>query len=222
MRFIDLSGQRFGRLVVIERVENSKDNRTQWLCKCDCGNTKVVQSCHLRRGDIVSCGCYAKEQRLLGTTKHGFARTKLNYIYDHMVARCYSPKDKYYKNYGGRGIKVCDEWKNDSRTFYCWAIENGYDEDAPYMKCTLDRIDVNGDYSPENCRFVDIKTQCNNRTSNHLITYNGETHNLVGWEEITGIKRATIAHRLKLGWTVEEALTRPLCKNQYDRQRIGQ
>ena len=85
------------------------------------------------------------------------------------------------------------------------------------MQCTIDRIDVNGDYCPENCRFVNIKTQCNNRTSNYLITYNGKTHNLVGWEEITGIKRGTIARRLKLGWTVEEALTTPICKNQYDR-----
>ena len=217
MRFIDLTGQRFGRLVVIKRVENAKNKHPQWLCKCDCGNFKKVRGNSLRAGLIVSCGCYAREQRLLGTTKHGFARTKLNYRYDGMISRCYNPKDKYYPNYGGRGIKVCDEWLNDSRKFYIWAIENGYDEDASYMKCTLDRIDVNGDYSPENCRFVDIKTQCNNRTSNHLITYNGETHNLVYWANKIGINRATLARRLKLGWTVAEALTTPICKNQYDR-----
>ena len=221
MKLIDLTGQRFGRLVVLERAENAKDKHPQWLCKCDCGNTKVVKGSHLRKGDIVSCGCYAREQRLLSTTKHGFARTKLNYRYENMISRCYNPKDKNYINYGARGIGVCDEWRNDSRTFYFWAIEHGYDEDANYMQCTLDRIDVNGDYSPENCRFVDIKTQCNNRTSNHLITYNGETHNLAGWEEKTGIKRGTIARRLKLGWSLDEVFTTPICKNQYDRQRIG-
>ena len=108
MRFIDLTGQRFGRLVVIERVENAKDKHPQWLCKCDCGTIKVIKGKHLRNGDIVSCGCYAKEQRLLSTTKHGFAHTKLNYKYDGMISRCYNPKDKYYANYGARGIKVCE------------------------------------------------------------------------------------------------------------------
>jgi hypothetical protein len=221
MKLIDLTGQRFGRLVVLERVENAKNKHPQWLCKCDCGNTKVVRGNSLRRGLIVSCGCYARERRLLATTKHGFARTKLNYKYDRMISRCYNPKDKYYANYGARGIKVCDEWLNDSRTFYFWAIEHGYDEDAPYMQCTLDRIDVNGNYSPENCRFVDIKTQCNNRTSNFLITYDGLTMNATEWGKKIGLNPRNIIKRIKSGWDTKEALTTPLCKNQYDRQRIG-
>lgn len=218
MKLIDLTGQRFGFLVVLKRAENSKDKQTQWLCKCDCGNEKVIAGKHLKNGSIVSCGCYAKEQRRKATTKHGFARTKLNYAYDHMIKRCYSSKDKCFKNYGGRGIKVCDKWLNDSRSFYKWAIENGYDLNAPYMKCTLDRIDVNGDYSPENCRFVDIKTQSNNRTSNFLITYDGLTMNATEWSKKIGLNPKTIIKRIRSGWSAKEALTTPLCKNQYGHQ----
>jgi hypothetical protein len=219
MKLIDLTGQRFGFLVVLERAEN-KGKHTCWLCKCDCGNEKIISGKSLRKGLTISCGCYAKEQRRKATTKHGFARTRLNYLYDRMKHRCYSTKDKYYKNYGARGIKVCEEWLKDSRNFYRWAIENGFDENAPYMKCTLDRIDVNGDYSPENCRFVDIKTQCNNRTTNFLITYDGLTMNATGWGKKKGLNPSTIIKRIKSGWNIKEALETPLCKNQYDRQCI--
>ena len=221
MKLIDLTGQRFGRLLVLERA-NYNNHGAYWLCKCDCGNEKIISGTSLRKGLTISCGCYAKEKRRKATTKHGFARTKLNYAYDHMIKRCYSSKDKYFKNYGGRGIKVCDEWLNDSRTFYKWAIENGYDSNAPYMKCTLDRIDVNGDYSPENCRFVDIKTQCNNRTSNFLITYDGLTMNATEWSKKIGLNPRTLIKRIRSGWSTKEALTTPLCKNQYGRQMIGQ
>ena len=221
MKLIDLTGQRFGRLVVLERA-NCNYHGAYWLCKCDCGNEKIISGTSLRKALTISCGCYAKEQRRKATTKHGFARTKLNYAYDHMIKRCYSSKDKYFKNYGGRGIKVCDEWLNDSRIFYKWAIENGYDSNAPYMKFTLDRIAVNGDYSPENCRFVDIKTQCNNRTSNFLITYDGLTMNATEWSKKTGLNPRTIIKRIRSGWSAKEALTTPQCKNQYGRQWIDQ
>ena len=221
MKLIDLTGQRFGRLLALERA-NYNNHGAYWLCECDCGNKKIISGKSLRKGLTISCGCYAKEQRRKATTKHGQAKNRLDNLYDKMKQRCYCTYSKSYIWYGARGIKICDEWLQNKKAFFEWAYQNGYDINDPYMKCTLDRIDVNGDYSPENCRFVDIKTQCNNRTTNRLITYQETTLNLIGWEKKTGIKRGTIAHRLKLGWPVKEALTRPLCKNQYDRQRIGQ
>lgn len=119
-----------------------------------------------------------------------------------MKRRCNNPKNNEYKHYGGRGIKVCEEWFEFSG-FYCWAQANGYAEDL-----TLDRIDVNGNYEPGNCRWVDIKTQENNRTNNVVISFNGESHTRQEWSEITGIKYTTIRNRIdNLGWSVERALT---------------
>ena len=139
-----------------------------------------------------------------------------------MKQRCYCKYSKSYVWYGAKGIKICKEWLENKKSFFEWAYANGYDIDAPYMKCTLDRIDVNGDYSPENCRFVDIKTQCNNRTSNFLITYDGLTMNATEWSKKIGLNPRTIIKRIRSGWSAKEALTTPLCKNQYGRQRIDQ
>ena len=214
-KLIDLTGQRFGKLVVIKRAETDKSKKTKWLCKCDCGNLKKIDGRNLRKGYTTSCGCYAKEQRLKATTKHGYARTKLDYLYYGMKRRCYNTKCQDYPLYGGRGIKMCEEWLKNRKTFFEWAIDNGYSIDSTYMQCTLDRIDVNGNYEPSNCRFVDITTQCNNRRSNHLITFNGETHNLKEWGEITGLRPSTISKRIKDGWSIEKALTHKLMKNQY-------
>lgn len=136
--------------------------------------------------------------------KHGFYGTRLYEIWRAMKKRCHLKTHIHYKNYGGRGIVVCDEWKNDSKTFFEWALSNGYRDDL-----TIDRIDNNGNYEPSNCRWVSVKTQCRNTRKNHLITYNGETRCLIEWSELTGIKHTTIDERLKRGWTVEQALTIP-------------
>ena len=131
---------------------------------------------------------------------------RLYHIYRAMVVRCTRPEHPTYKRYGARGIKVCDEWLNDNLSFYYWAMSHGYRENL-----TLDRIDVNGDYSPENCRWADWVTQNNNMRSNRILTVNGESHTLAQWARITGLMPRTIASRIDLcGWSAEKALFTPL------------
>lgn len=138
-------------------------------------------------------------------------------IWKHMRERCNSPHHKSYEFYGGRNIKVCDEWEQAFEPFAEWAYANGYDENAPFMGCTIDRIDPNGNYEPSNCRWVTMKTQCNNRRNNKLITLNGVTKTLSAWADETLIPSDTISRRLKLGWSVEKALGTPVKKQKNNR-----
>ena len=163
-KFIDLTGKRFGRLTVVERAEN-KNGYTMWKCKCDCGNETVVYGAHLSGGKTKSCGCLCLEK----ISKHSLCDTHLYRIWASMKDRCYNAKAQPYERYGGRGITVCDEWKNDFTTFYNWAMSNGYSDDL-----TIDRIDVNGNYEPSNCRWVDVITQANNKRNNIKVNLNGE------------------------------------------------
>lgn len=209
----DLTGQRFGRLVAIRQDGRDKYGRVMWLCQCDCGSAKTIRSRDLTSGRTQSCGCLNKE-RIIELNKrrstHGGSYSRIYGVWSGIKVRCFDKNDPCYCNYGGRGITMCEEWKNSFEAFRDWALQNGYDNDAPKGKCTLDRIDVNGDYTPENCRFVDIKTQDRNRRTNNRITYNGQTHTLVEWSELIGIKSATLSHRIHSGWSVERALTQPL------------
>lgn len=204
----DLVGQRFGRLVAIEPIGRDKQGYVIWRCKCDCGNEKNATLKCLGRGTS-SCGCLSREVHDRMRTKHGKCHTRLYETYRSMLDRCNVPTAHEYENYGGRGIKVCDEWL-DFENFYEWAMANGYDENAKRGQCTLDRIDVNGDYEPSNCRFVSMKMQQRNRRNNVLITYNGETHCMSEWAEIAGLKYVTFCHRIKAGWSMEDAMNKPL------------
>lgn len=205
-KFIDLSGQRFGRLTVIRRAEN-KRGRVAWLCRCDCGANTIASADKLRSGHTQSCGCIHKKQLTLRNTVHNGCGTRLYCIWAHIRSRCYKETCKDFPLYGGRGIRMCDEWEYDFDAFRRWALTNGYDD-----KLSIDRIDVNGNYCPENCRWANDTQQANNKRRNHAITFDGETHTLAEWETMTGIKQETIRARLKLGWTVEKTLTTPVKK----------
>lgn len=193
-KYHDITGNKYGKLTVIEPINEKLKSgyHKKWLCKCECGNTTIVSSDHLKKGEIKSCGCYF----------HGLSETRLYSIWNHMNRRCYNQSDDNYKHYGGRGITVCKEWRDSFTAFYNWAMNNGYSD-----KLTIDRIENNSGYSPHNCRWVTQKVQANNTRWNHKVSYNGEEHNISEWANITGIKANTIIYRLRRGWSIERALT---------------
>lgn len=157
-KFIDLTGQTFGRLTVIERVHSLKSLQAMWLCKCECGNEAVVRGADLRLGKSTSCGCYNKEVVSATRKKHGCSGTAIYHVWCDILRRCYDDKNKYYKDYGARGIGVCDAWRHHPDMFVDWAKRNGYQKGLQ-----IDRIDNNLGYSPDNCRFVEAHTNTNNR-----------------------------------------------------------
>ena len=214
-KLVDLTDKRFGKLFVLERAEDyvlsSGRKLVQWLCLCDCGEKVLVIGDNLKNGNTTSCGCYKKKLMQQKQIKHGLSGSRISVIYQHMKDRCFNKNDKRYDNYGGRGITICNEWlgENGFINFYNWSMANGYNDNL-----TIDRIDVNGNYEPSNCRWETFETQQNNRTNNHLLTYNGETMTMAMWAKRMNMNYKTLANRiLQSGWTVEDALTRPVREN---------
>ena len=189
-RFVDLTGQRFGRLTVIERAEDyvrpNGHSLVQWHCICDCGNEQISAGYSLTHGRCTSCGCARTERLVKMNTTHGDSNSVLFRRYEHMKERCNNPTCKSYKHYGGRGIKVCDEWMKSFEAFRDWSLANGFQENL-----TIDRIDVNGNYEPNNCRWADTEIQCNNRRNNLYIRLIGETKTLKQWCDIYDLNYKT-------------------------------
>jgi hypothetical protein len=208
-RILDLSGQRFGKLVVLE-YSHSKSGAF-WKCQCDCGNPKTLRGALLRYGSNASCGCGSKEAaRRNCDTKRDERRVpyphprKLKDLYRNMKARCYDHGNKRWANYCGRGIIVCDEWLNDIRAFYKWVMENGYEPGL-----SIDRIDVNGNYEPNNCRFATLIVQQNNTTRNRWLTWKDRTLTVAEWAREIGVRCQALQHRVTRGWPVERIFTQP-------------
>lgn len=200
MRIKDLTGQRFGNLTAMQ-IDSVQNGYAYWFCRCDCGNIKLVRGTRLTEGHVTSCGCRK------GNIKHRESKTRLYHIWSGMRERCGNPNHPQYESYGARGIQVCPEW-NDWETFRNWALENGYTKDL-----SIDRIDNDKGYSPDNCRWATATAQANNTRRTHLVTYNGETHSVSEWARILNIKQSTLSNRLtQYGWSVEKALGKAVKK----------
>lgn len=181
-RVNDLTGRQFGRLKVIGIDDSKNTRRTFWICQCSCGNVTSSRSDALLSGAKKSCGCLKAERSAENVSKnhkHKKSGTRIYQIWQGMKGRCYNEHDPRYCRYGGRGIEVCEEWRNDFIRFYEWAVANGYSE-----KLTIDRIDNDGSYTPENCRWADHVTQCNNRSTNIHIKIGNSLRTLTEWCKI--------------------------------------
>lgn len=206
-------GQKYGKLTIIKEVSPIGSKR-RILCKCDCGNIKEYSMDRVIHGRTRSCGCLRNEMFLAHRNNNGTSKypkeareSRLLGIWYNMKERCYTKSSSVYRKYGEKGITICDEWRNDFMTFYNWAISNGYSEEL-----TIDRIDSNGNYEPSNCRWVNNEAQANNRKSNVLITYNGETHTITEWSKILNIKKEVLFSRKYNGWSIERMFSTPIKK----------
>lgn len=211
----DLTGKVFGELTVVRFVPTDS-RRSHWLCRCSCGKEIIAYSGHLKSGHTSSCGNFthrkiktmpeeAKQKIREAKTKHNGCNERLYRVWASMLNRCENPNEYAYKWYGAKGIKVCEEW-HDYAVFREWAMATGYDETAVSHQCSIDRINGDMDYCPDNCRWVDAKAQSNNRKSNVLLTYNGKTQNLKQWSEETGIRYGLLESRWRKGWEVQDIL----------------
>ena len=211
MKQLNLTGERFGKLVAIKTIGKNKNGAYLWQCKCDCGNEIIANVGNLKNGHTKSCGCLRVDRCKTNFTKHGLEHTRLYGIWSDMRLRCYDEKNIAYHRYGGRGITICDEWKNDVKAFYDWATANGYKDSL-----TIDRIDNDGNYCPENCRWATVKEQASNRRSNILVTHNGKTQTMKKWANEVGTPYKVVWARMqKLGWSAERALTEPVKKGKW-------
>ena len=196
----DLTGKRFTRLTVIKQ-NGVKNQKQVWLCRCDCGKEINVSTSSLNYGNSKSCGCIGSEKTILRSTKHGLCHSNIYKVWSAMRQRCNNENSKDYYLYGAKGIKVCKDWEDDFMSFYNWSIENGYDE-----KLTIDRIDNDKGYYPENCRWADLKTQANNQKRIKKYTYKGVTDTITYLSEMFNVRKETVRNRVMRGYTIDQAI----------------
>jgi len=201
------AGNQYGCYTILRADENrsAQSGHKYWICQCSCGKTKSVRGEHLCSGRVVSCGCHKDKIAGDRMRTHGKSNTTLYRIYKHIRGRCYCTTDERYSDYGGRGIAMCIDWYNDFMSFYDWAIANGYSGNL-----TIDRIDNNKGYSPDNCRWAGRYTQANNKRNNRYIEYGGIKLTVSQWARRIGINPKILDNRLRRGWSEERALTQPL------------
>ena len=210
----DLTGKKIEKLTVLKLSDNiQKNGKIKWVCRCECGNIVEVFSSNLTREHTKSCGCLAREKRSKRMKanniqyKHGKADTRIYNIWSSMKRRCYLKTHIYYSNYGARGIKVCKEWKEDFMSFYNWSMENGYRDDL-----TIDRINNDKDYCPENCRWITNKEQQNNKRNNKIIFYKNKKYTATQLAREYNINPDRFLERIRNGWDIERALLTPARK----------
>ena len=209
----DLTGMSFNKWTVLEYVGKDTYGNHQWRCQCECGTTRVVAGCNLKSGISKSCGCLNGIPHL----RHGGSYSRLYGVWRHMRERCNNPSNSHYKDYGGRGIKVCSEWENRFSAFQSWAIRSGYDASAPYGICTIDRIDVNGNYEPGNCRWATAAQQAHNKRNNVFCEFGGENMSFQELSSRTGISASALYSRWRHGDRGED-LIRPVGQKKQIKQ----
>lgn len=219
-KLVDLTGKKFGRWTVLKRDLTIKKPGAMWECECACGTKRTVCAQGLKNGDSSSCGCYNREvQRkscIERNTTHKKSKTQTYFTWMNMIQRCTNPKNPKYRIYGHRGIRVCERWLK----FENFLADMG---ERPFKNYSIDRINNNGNYEPENCRWASPQEQARNQTKTRLIKYNGKTQTLMEWAEETGIPHYNLHQRLsKLGWSIERALNEKayLGKNQSHKEAI--
>lgn len=204
MKKLDLKGFKSGRLTGIKPIGKDKNNSVLWECLCDCGNTAILRAALLKNGHTKSCGCLQRERASKACTTHGMRFSPEWRTWRHIKDRCYNPNTERYPHYGGRGIKVCDRWLNSFENFYAdmGKKPEGY---------SIERINIDGDYSPENCKWIALRDQANNKKNNKFVTFKGKTQTVAQWAEELGFNKQTLYSRLNgYGWSVEKSLTTPI------------
>ena len=190
MKKIDLTGKTFGLLTVVNEVKTDNKN-IAWMCKCKCGNKKTILGSNLTGGRSKSCGCLQKENASKASKTHGGTKTRLYNLYKGMKQRCTNLNSPAYKYYGGRGIVICDEWLNDFQKFKDWCLNNQYSDEK-----SIDRIDPNGNYCPENCRWVSFEKQQNNKLNSAFISINDQKKTVAEWAKENGINKQTLYSKI--------------------------
>lgn len=210
MKKIDLTNKKIGRWKVLKEGTRDKNNHLRWLCKCECGVIKEVAGSSLRQGKSNSCGCLKSNLQSERNFKHGESDTRLYKIWGGIKSRVLNENDTSFEYYGGRGITICDEWI-EFIPFRDWSLTNGYNDEL-----SIDRIDVDGNYEPSNCRWISMEKQMSNMTTNNLITYNGKTKTLTEWSHSLGIKRSTLSHRINhQGMSIQEVIRNETSSSRY-------